>query len=1382
MIASLALVGSVLAAAAVAGAVPDDPRLPRWEVVPLQQGPTRTPEGNLARLVEVPRADALRLRCPDGETPSRRAVILDRSGQLLLVEGPFSTPEAVPESEAWMFAGRSDLANRWLVEPATCVVEALTTKVDALGLARIEHQAVSTETLRQEVVEHAVFTPEVQAWLDAAEDDAVWRERYLTVRTPGPHAVNWLRLEVPRAEVVEQDADGSPAERPWFVSNGEARWLFKGTSRVRIEARKIGAPDEPICLEVDGDPHCVLPQRLLQAGATGDGLTLRAGEFHGEPMSELATWTLHLGHGRHELRLVGPALVRGLAAYPEDHLAPRPPPPTAPVVFSSPAPDVLPAWSTSHGVAPEPTGVDATVFSRAVPALRGAGSETWSTSPRWVDLRTLVELPEDELASAGWIDAQGAVSVLLEPESPEALCRLRFPDGSAYAAAAGAGAGRFIWTGTPSSASPPLTEPGCAGLVRVDRALLGRGGKILLRFATPLPQEPVRWTLDPSVGSVLRVSFRPEEAGPVRVTLQTDQGDADYRITNLASAAHLRSTEGSTTNAGLRLPLGAGLERVTLRASHDVAVRITQSTAWEEEAQVPELPPLPTELSGSGRAEEPAPLTVAVSTPPDPQADLDQLRAASSTLAGAADTPSRVRALISRADLLDGLGLSREAWQDRSRAVLLDPEGLYIEDSGPFPQREDARLLVGDEAWMAASPTWVSSPAYARPEQVAGWASDAARGDHLAVASSLADAGQDSRLRLRWAVLGGQILTRPQRMDAYLGLITRTPPEQVDEPFFGPLRAMTRWEPLLPVSGRGRRVKAAWPEEPPPEGLDALVDGLFPDVWEVERTLRLRAGWELELPPSGDPRMFQGRCRPTRVVNAAERCRFAVLDGDGIALSVAVAEPWGAPVTLQVPASTGPLYVTGPGAGLAAQLLAPSALAPGGLRPRVVWELLPGATSEMALLGPSVLRLEVFCPGRETCIVDLSEGAPGERGERTRLSIASPGTVEVPVWSPGPRAIQIRVAQRTLALPAMRIARGSVEPWADRRIVSRLAEARSSPVEDPSEAKSTGMVVSAEEVPTGRPLPRPGTLVALLGIGVGEDRDEEASTPSVPRVVARQEVGFHIRPWAQPVWMRTRLRAVQVGGRGAALSGEGGIEARLGRGPWRVWLRGDGRIAGGFLATPAVSGHLTGRVTVERHITRRWQVLYRLTARARHLLVGSDSASSGWPQELWSHYQAQHRLSVRPEATLRALPAPWLRLDGTAWLTTNMAPDPQPIDHVAGRLRATVAWRAFTLRGDISVTTWLPDLHRTEAATAPAFGLLSRGTLWTGRDLAIQLGGEVRYDVRWTRLTAALFVRFLLGRDRGTADLRPSTLTFPHADEWGRVGAWRNRIDQRGPR
>ncbi len=1299
---------------------------------------------------------ALRLRCPAGVEPARAAILRAEDGLAGRVDGPFG--RATRDGAWWVFPAAPDFG-RWLLLAPGCAVEARSERASSAGLARLEH-GVDRSELRRRISELSPFEPHEQAWLDASTDED-WGDRYRALRPAGPHDRGAAVLPPSQGGAsLRRRAPGREDVEPWWVAAPRLDWAVQGPRRLRVLARPLGQGS--VCLEIDGQQDCREADPASGATLIDGKLTASTWTEDGLDVGPELAWQVALPPGAHRVELTGSALGRVEATWTGEFGDPAPAAKVAllPPLEDPPEPsDPLPGLAPSEG-APAPL---------LLWSWSGAESPSGATTLRW---RPASTLSDSGRAAGEWLDEDGRLQFWL-PEEVDGACVLHLPGGVAFASVGEGGLHRFLRVGAGDVDAPPRFE-GCDPLVRVRAAPDVPGESLLVRHHLPAGGR-ASWDLGDLPRALVLLSAPTDD--PLRASL--DVVDREGR------------SERWTVVAAPALPSGEELDRPPLRAARGggawtrpLALRLPEgarsATVWAGSALAVkvrgiELPPVPgAALAIDGPPPAPAPRT--------PEAALAAVRAASSRLAAAAGDEARGEALRERAEALVDLGAIGPAWRDLAWSDALGIAGA--EDEGSLPERV-RRARAEAARWGDWAPDGSSFVPIALDGAWEELARRAGGGDPLAVAVELSaqlDAGAvgpDPRPWWRAALRGGQILTGRQRLQAFVDAVRAGAGDaaSASSPDWIELRAPTRWRTIELVRGSARAVSAAWPSPPP----DPVDQALFGEEWPEDQRRALGGGWEIELPPASDPLPLPVRCRDTRVSGEVEACRFAVLDGRGHRIAESRAEPWGEPTRVDVPAHAGPVWlVVSPDEGVAAEALLPPA-APGEGGRRRVWSLRPGGSARVEVLGPTVLRLDVLASGSAR----LAARTPA--GSFDLVLGAGPGSLLVPVPSPGPVVVELVASAPVLFAPYLRELGGSALPPSGdapllRGIAARLAGAGA------AEAPSLPSLPPIP-VPAARPSrEHPGTVQLDVAFSTGEVQRDEVlvGTRWRPRWTGGGTVAA--RPFRAPVWFEAGARAVLAPEQGWAALGGGAVEARLGRGPLRGRVGADAELGVGSLGgglAGVVRGSGFGRL--DGFLAPSWQVLGQVRVRARGLLAGHEPAGSRWgePAAFWSRFQSDHPVQIEPSAALRWMPGPWWRFELRGALVSNSAPDPMPLD--GGNVEVGARWLrpGGWIEAAVGVDARAADAHRAVGYASPSIGVGTRWWLWPRLGLGLSIWAEVVGRPVEASVVGQLGLSVSLSRDRGLEDVRPGLRGGAHAADWFRdrsanrtSGVQRVRVDR----
>ncbi len=1295
----------------------------RWRELP-------TPEAGAP--IRARGDEPLRARCPDGTAPLRLAVVpgdLGAHGLLELSEDP-----PVRDGEGWWrFPLAPATLTTWRLDREGCRVQVAPTATSSRGLARTEHGA-EAGTLLAQVLGTSALDRDDAALLEGSPNLA----SYLAIRPPGPHGSGLTHPapSSPRDRVRWTHPTDGGQELWWHGEEG-LTWRIRGPLRVRLDARALGALQQPLCLWVDEAPSCQ-PVAPLMVTREHGGAPVREAVLLGEQeLAQRTAWRLLLGDGEHTLRLDRPVLAELTTSWPMLY--------TDGVEDAGLGVTIVPdgehALTTEQSLPVEPipeAGVPQAVL-RTEPATPGRPLDP--AESRWVSLESLATVQ-------GWARPRSQrLELWLEPQTPDHLCTVALPGDSRFTARAPSGISAFVHTGDDLAPDALPSVTGCDARLRVQGLdTTPEGAWTVASWTRTAPEGRLRWTLDPSLptttafvaaGTTRALELMASDGARLRLTLVPGPVDAD----------------------SLHLQWDAGWSWVEVSALEPITMKVSQQ---RHDAATP--------LDSASTASGP---TSNARTSSDP----DALRHLSQAIAAAPSDQERSTLLAERAALLAALGEPRLAWIDAARAALMGGHEDLLDALADTVAARTAASMHGTEGWMPSAGGWVAIVGEQPTDEEIELVQLASRGDALAVALHLDAAGRDARAWWRRAILDGQILTGEQRLLAHRALVAHSPQEQIESDEHWPLRLLSTWDTVDQVRG-GRRDRRVWPD--PVEEQAALVaDALFPQPWPTERTQALRSGWELALPADSTPRELGLRCRATTVAAVEEPCRFILRDPRGAVLAEATASAWGETATLVVPPSKITTYLAyGPERGVVAQALLPGgtvATLEGAARSAV--EIAGGRPARMELLGPGSLKLDTWCTGADPCEIEVDQEHEGQL-TRTRWTTRAVDRHIVPLAGGGPVVVSIRSEGTVRFVPSMRVPSplsrpipGDVALLAGAQAGQSAAEAtRAEPAGLPTDPRArTG------QPPEPRPIQRPpATVLAGLRIGsddVGDDPGEEALDTTWRGGL---ELGLLSRPTTAPIWLEVRGLAERGLADDGLTQAATGLDWRLGDRTWSTWLVADLRMDHGRVSDQPVStGTARLRLSTERSWPSHWQAIARLQGQVRGLLGGTDGEALDPTEQprLWSSYIDDHPRALQPSVELRYQPGPWLRLSAQALATSNGELAYRPVERVGAGLRADLGAPGLWLKASARLDRRFADAHRDDPYLAPELALAAAWTPWPHRDVGLQLSGTaMRRPVQ--EETLALFtLRLLASRDRALDDLRPSRRSFPHAATWGQDGA-----------
>lgn len=1288
----------VVAAALIASLLAGDPRDPhrvvelRWLPVPdASLQQAMVDAGGRQRRLSVVSPTRRLLRLRCPPGVKPRRYILGASS---LASGEFSTGQRHDDADdgTWYFPALGRAA--WAYEAEGCGFEFRREQLSLRGLLRLEYHGSDPAA---EVISRQLLSAPSRAWLSSHQHQPL---RYWVVRPvwtwPGtPRALPPDQFQgAERIATLTGSVDGWTSARP--------HWRIAGPARFDIEARALGG-EGSLCLSVAGSTSCrqtererVLPWRPRM------GLATRA--IGGRIASRSLVWRVAVGPGLHVVEIEGPAWVR-LRYRPLARFA------------SQKAPLVFPDRCAERSCATRMTA------GRLRPRAPALSSE-----------RVTIWLPLQGHEAQGWaplgrtdqplLDDNGILALKFLPgRSGSMPCRVRFAPDEVLV---GPGPqtdfyrdGRFAWMGPGEPALPEVE--GCIALGRSsgDTSDLHSSLRLPAVFDRLAPQTSVDYVFDAAAETTLRVSLD-ETTLEVRLDLETPAGKQGLTVLALRAIS-------AAPEDGWQQPVAIPLGRLTaLRVRSDswAAVQARVRTMTQEGS-------FPTR------------------TPPPRLEDLSRLLTR-------ADNPGRGRLLCQRAELLDALGQGMTARQDRLLAVALGGD----ECRQSVGAAQDLLRNASARGWIPLDPLWVGAN-QASPRAMEA----AARGDYGTLAELHALAAEQPRPgsgggivqleRWRRAIVGGQVLTAPQRLLAFVDRTRLLTPE-VDSVRWNVLATLSRWQSVV-------QMEAAEPTRvtvPQQSSLGEHSDaGLFPEFWPESEILRFATRAALVLPETVRPRDGQmwARCRVASARQLGTPCNLSIVDAEHGVVEQLTLSPWGRAQALALP-PTGTLYlVAEPTRGFERQLRVPEDLRRHLDKPvsRRGFLLPGGVAARLYVAGPTVLRLRA-ARGADDAVVEVKVG-----GQTVPRSLR-PGASEpllVPVSQSGPVPISLRCSEDVVLTAELRVPRrGSREVPADRRLLRSRATSAPPVLPPPNLEDRRQRFLGGRR--DGKP---PGTLYARLG-AASDSFLEEAVAPWALRSDLR--VGLTMRPrkalwyWDAEIGARSRPNE-----RGTFL-GRSGADWLLVRQPVDVRVVSDGHVAanGTLLST-----RFEGYVHVAAPLGESVQPFARVGGLGQAVWGG---AAGPWTSDrlLWSQYRADHLWALALESGARWTPERWSRVTVKALAQSN-APSSSllahsPLDYVALGATLDRAWPSFQLRAAPSLEWRFGDGHRAEGYWNPKLSARALITLWPLGVLGWQLRAHFSYRPHFQTATAGLALVGYLSNDRALMDVRPSHIVHRAAAEW----------------
>ncbi|MFT7518991.1 MAG: hypothetical protein ACI9MC_001127, partial [Kiritimatiellia bacterium] len=726
-------------------------------------------------------------------------------------------------------------------------------------------------------------TPSQGSWEELLVGKDLWSWaseeplRQVAVRLPGPHPVSWRTIRAGEHVMVDDE--------PWSLLPEDASMAINGPARVVIHVRSVGVADEA-CIVVDGERTCrsSSPSRSVQIRDEKLYVELRTlGE---DAVHRFNRFRVALGPGEHSLAMGQRSLARiahhryepwtGAVALPNGSAVT----PRTPNVDWQTAPNEGGTGMWLMGPAPRPILEDA---------------------PHWAPLNNVPPGAHPPLPDR--------IDLWLQPNSDESTCFVQLGH-LQVASIAPRGVHRFHWVGPSDAPAMMPRVDGCAAWVRVLGSMSADGRSL-------------SWHQLLHTGERLVANTSPDREARLEVAVPLDPGKAIVTAT-----------------------APGGLKRSwTLIAGDGAPQRITaKGEIWTDPV------PLPLPIGSSSwlinvqgvataRVRQPlaAPSYNAVNDYIDDVGESDNtsvetargtVREASGRVAAAKTDAERVQALLDRAQLLLAEGQSSLASGDLLLAEQVDPHAHALtEHRTELLRAERERSLFGVDRWIPLDRRWVVLPMIPPDPKDLDLVHAASRGDALTVAVGVT--GDEAVRWWRRALHGGQIATEPQRLRAFQTALRARQPQH---PAVAVLRSLTRWEPVVWLSGPRVRQTVVWPASTRPN------DALFPDEWPASEIVPVGKDWKVRVPSRRTPMKLPVRCRTTSLPSL-EPCIIEVHDGDRRLLASATVEPWGTPKQLVIP--VGPIaYISlRTRNGHTAQVRWMNGTAPGTLRE--AWQAVP---------------------------------------------------------------------------------------------------------------------------------------------------------------------------------------------------------------------------------------------------------------------------------------------------------------------------------------------------------------------------------------------------------------------------------------------------------
>jgi len=1285
----------------------DDPRLARWEVV--EPKPVVEPDGSEGLYVPWQDGSTLALRCPGQDTPP--VVGVSRG---VRIQGELVSPAAA--ADAWQVVPPSGV--RWsgfLIQDPACTVQRRRVRATPWSWALAEHDGSVDE-------DRALLVGEA-----AAEWAGVDALRQAALRPPGPHPTGFRRLWGDRDKVTV-------GARDWVRLPVDQDIRFTGPRRLRLDVRALGLDPPESCILLDGSLLCQpsSPTRTVQVV---DG-ALRYGPRtlpDGTPVHGIRTWQIAVGEGEHRLRMDRDMLVRASLHRVETYGGARPR--AADLKASEGVAVWAPAEDVSWETAPSDGGEGTWIGREGRPGTTDAVA--------WHPVAD--RLPDVEPVESG------ELALWIEPEGPDVPCHLHLGE-THFVALGPAGVHRFEWVGPSPRVLPELSARGCQAYLH-GAGPVTPGAKSLVYLNRIDEGEPFFVTTDPARPARLEVAI--EQGIPwLQVTATSVHGvQVRWRLDAREEAAGRVDEHGLAWTDPVRLPLPGGAEGWEITVDDVAMVRVRQP-ALEGEAVVDVRDPEGPAPDALGPGDEARVGEVrwpvgehgeALFDPEDPPDD-DAVLAITRRLPRAADDRERAALLVERGGLLAARGAEALGARDLLRAEELDPEQAGLSSPvGRALRLARERALFGAERWRAEDHAWIRVEGELDAADRTR-AQAAARGDYLGVATRMQ--GAEAARWWRRALLGGQIPTAPQRLQAYL-LSAELP----DHPGLHVLMTGTRWDGVHLVRGAGRRKTVPWPLQRDPD-----EDLLYPDPWPVDRIVPLRRGWLLRLPPRAEGQAVHVRCL-VRALGTRGPCRVLVEDAGGDELTSTLISGWGTPEAIWLPPGPAAYLRLDEPWGARAQLLWTQPGEVPGLE-RLAWEARPGEPLTTTVLGPTAVRAHVRPLGTEPVDVRMAAG-----GVVVTQRVVDEGEVVLPALDEGPVQVSISVSRGAwVRVATRRAARGGPVPTGDRRAVAR-AQLRPPPT--PASARTAAPLPPPQPaLAAGDP---PHTWFGELIVGSAEWTPAESRGPTgAPPAISLTgglQSHFHDRAWVEgSATVQSRIDGTNY------LTLNGGGDWRLTQGRTRVYGIGDLRLATGPFADRAVlfAGHADLGLRLVHPVWPGGTVQGRLRVRG-HVRSPLDPDQGYEPNRtrLWSRYVEDHPARLGAAVTLRHRAGPWIVVRGGVRAYSNAPNDPLPIDLLGFDTSVDLSRAAWFTRLGTGLEVRFLDAFRKEQFTSVYFDGRVQHYGWVTERIGLQPWAGLRWRPTDRKLSAMVGVEARFGSPRGLVDVRPSRLASRHVGEWG---------------
>ncbi|MGC6509840.1 MAG: hypothetical protein ACON4U_15555 [Myxococcota bacterium] len=1080
--------------------------------------------------------------------------------------------------------------------------------------------------------------------------------------------------------------------------------------RHTINAVFLG-PRNAACIYLDHVAHCKSndPDELW---TLENGLPkLEEKRWNGLSQSKPHKWIITTGKTPQELDVDGPVLLQVSRFFPQNYM-----------------------WRGSvHGsvyppaeVNPQGITVETPQIWESVPPLNAEGlymmepvDSIKTIDSAWYELTSLNAI-ESDTDPFKWLDENGNFSIWIPKNTPDQKCSIRLHNRTHSIVLTESKVHRFIWLND----VPPIELPkldGCTGLLRIGDPPRHLPTPTLRRRYHEMPVEGLYFSTHAEQKSWFRFAHSPETN---RATLRLEQRSGRAHQVEIQylpqHTERIVDDLGEVWRRPLSLQLDEGWDGLMVYSLTPTRARLSQPSVGESipipnDLRFPEMPANPSNIHT---------LTLQVQ-----QSQTDEVR---------------VRLLEKRAQMFAKLGELQLAQLDMQMANKLRQEDIPL--FADLQSQRFSDVLYPYSDWRPVIDDWIEdSEDTPLPIDLLKLA---AEDQPLKVAERLSELGRDSRYWWRKAILSGALMSRDNALNAYQQSIQYDALTPQSHSFFWPLRTLSHDAPIY-IRPKGITVyRGQWPNENGPNQSNPQA-ALFAEVFPEQQRRVLVPDKNLIIPPQANEEILALHCRPKSSRGQWGRCAIDIATVDGLERFSVEGEIWGQTRTFSLPPSEKVRFVSVPDSnGLLMEIRIPQSDSQNN---RVAWQLKENRPVAFSVLGPTVLRLDTWSFDSIDSLLTVTiesdtdtQVHPKELvgSQHHNVLISEQGIVTVTLKSNHPIRIK----------PFIRVSNGGQLPPPE--LIDASEETTGIFMTDTRDSKNQILAPSARPMETNH--------AARL-------RLSSNWTPSEPHShrlgwTHFQRISSATRWWSAGIQAHQYVNAFPVVQGGPfVLDTHAGFDWLHNQGAYQFWLIGDAN-AGVSLSEPlAAREKLTMTARADRWWRAQLQTIARLKAQQYAQLATHPEP---YISTVDSEYWRTHPYQLQPEAEIRFIPSPWVRLQWKAGLKTNAPGGESTVDQVYGTAMLNIGAPQRWLRLYSDIEQRRTDSNRITQQQTQQYGIMMHAGHWIRTDRLIE--GRLSFetnpiDEEWVVQTQFAMVK---SQNRLSA-IRPTQLAMRHAMNWG---------------